>query len=178
MKIIIPEVELKVGGALHTLAINLTVTNSQVDITTQGSISTIDDENARAEQKVTPDEATILSVLAVGGEIEDYLHGIRAPISGGNSIAGLDVPDGVPQDTFIFPLGNKRTILQWFANNAEVWKKDDNSEIIFYNNPLPSGGVVLKASESELIRQMDTVNISFMTVEEVQTEVVTGWTKL
>jgi len=166
-----PAVEAQVGGSLHTLALDLTIVNTEVSRTTEGDNLIIDDENASAEQKMSPDETTILSILTVGGQIEDYLHGIRAPIS----IATEDVPEGVPIRTNKF--GTVKKFVDWFLPGAEVWKKDDNSEVIFYNNPNPSAGTLLTASESELIRQIDTATYSFMTVEEVTAEVANGWTK-
>ena len=162
------------GGALYNLVDNLSNQNSEVEKTQEGTDLVIDYTNVvKPENKLNSDESVILSILAEGGDIEDYLFGIRQP----SASATLDVPGGVPLRLFI--LGDVRNFSEWFANNADVWLNEVIDEIIYYNNPNPSGGPILKASEAEIIRQIDTGNYSFLTVAEVQAIVVDpNWVKL
>ena len=172
-KITVPQATAEVGGALHDIIYNGTVLNTEVENTISNGIRIVDDINASSGQKLVIDETNILAILAEGGEIEDYLFGIRQP----STSATIDVPVGVPSRTFI--LGEVKTFARWYASNADVWLNTTTDEIIYYNSPNPSDGVILTASESELIRQIDTVNYSFMTIAEVQTEVAgPNWTKL
>lgn len=162
------------GGALYSLVDNLTNQNSEIEKTAEGTNLVIDfPNNIKPENKLNADESVILSILAEAGNIENYIFGIRQP----SASASLDVPEGVPLREFI--LGDIRNFAQWFANNADVWLNDVLDEIIYYNNPNPSGGPILKASEAEIIRQIDIVNYSFLTVAEVQAIVLDpNWVKL
>lgn len=163
----------KNGGPLYVLIDDLTNLNSQVSRVRDNGNLIIDDTQASVEQKLEIDEATILSILAEGGEIEGYLIGIKQP----SSSALIDVPVGVPSREFI--LGAVKNFSQWFANNADVWINNTSNEIIYYTSPNPSDGLILKASEAEIIRQIDTLNYSFLTIAEVQIEVaLPNWVKL
>ena len=173
--ITIPVDEAKSGGSLYTLVDDLTNLNSEVSNTRDesGDNLIIDDSGASSEQKLEIDEANILAILAAGGEIENYLFGIRQP----SASASIDVPVGVPSRLFI--LGAVKNFSQWFASNADVWLNEVTDEIIYYNSPNPSDGLILKASECEIIRQIDTGTYSFLTVAEVQTIILDpNWTKL
>ena len=172
-KITIPVDSAKSGGALYNLVDDLSNLNSEVSKKREGTTLIINDDVASSEQKLEIDETNILSILAVGGEIDDYLFGIKQPISS----ATIDVPVGVPSRVFI--LGDIKNFSQWFANNAEVWLNNVTNEFIYYNIPNPSDGLILKASEAELIRQIDINNYSFLTVAEVQALIVENdWVKL
>ncbi len=173
-KITIPVDSAKNGGALYTLVDDLSNLNSEVSKTRDNGNLIIDDSPANAEQKLVIDEATILSILAEGGEIEDYLFGIRAPLSSANTI----VPVGLPIRTNIS--GIPRDFQDWFVpQSAEVWKNTVLGEFIYYNNPNPSGLPNLLASEAEIIRQLNTNTFSFLTVAEVQALILdTDWVKL
>ena len=169
------------GGALYSLVDNLSNQNSEVEKTQEGTDLVIDYTNVvKPENKLNADESVILSILAESGDIENYLFGIRQP----SASASLKVPEGVPLREFILygtdPVAaNLRNFSQWYSNNADVWLNDVTDEIIYYNNPNPSGGPILTASEAEIIRQIDTVNYSFLTVEEVQAIVLDpNWVKL
>ena len=174
-KITIPVDSAKNGGNLYTMVDDLSNLNSEV---TKGRDSSgdnliVDDSLASSEQKLELDETAILLILAEGGEIEDYLFGIKAPIASSN----IDVPVGVPHR--LFKLLSVKLFSQWFSPASEVWKNTTTNEIIYYNNPMPEGLSNLLASEAELIRQIDTNNYSFMTVAEVQIEVaLPNWVKL
>ncbi len=164
------------SGTLYELVDNSTNLNSEVSRTRSidGLNLILDDTNASTEQKITVDETNILAILAAGGDIENYLFGIRQP---GNSTINLDVPVGVPSRQFITQA--VKSFSQWFANNADVWLNTVLDELLYFNQPNPSDGIILTASESELIRQIDTGTFSFLTVAEVQTLIQdTNWVKL
>ena len=174
IKIIIPITAYQNVPEIYKLVDDLTNLNSEVQKTAEGTNLIIDfPDNIKPENKLNADESVILSILDNDGQIEDYLFGIRQP----SASASIDVPEDVPLRLFI--LGAVKNFSQWFANNADVWLNNVTDEIIYYNNPNPSGGPILKASEAEIIRQIDTVNYSFLTVAEVQTIVLDpNWTKL
>lgn len=179
-KIIIPAETAEVGGTLFDVVYNGSILNSEVSNTLENGNRIIDDTNASSGQKLVISAATILEILSEGGEIENYLFGIRQP----SASASLKVPEDVPLREFI--LWNKDPVAanitnfgQWYSLNADVWLNEVTDEIIYYNNPNPSGGPILKASEAEIIRQIDTNVYSFLTVAEVQAIVTDpNWVKL
>ena len=164
------------SGPLYQLVDNLNNQNSEVSIgRSEDSLDVIiDDSSASSEQKLVIDEANILAILAENGEIEDYVFGIRAPLSSANTI----VPVGIPIRTNIS--GVPRDFQDWFVpQSAEVWKNTVLGEFIYHNNPNPSGLPYLLASEADIIRQLDPDTFSFMTLAELETEVaLPNWTKL
>ena len=172
-KITIPVVAAEQGGTLYPLVDDLTNLNSQVTRVRDNGNLIVEDDQADPGQKLKPEETVILSILAEGGETENYLFGIKQPSASGS----IDVPAGVPSRLFI--LGAVKKFSQWFASNADVWLNNTTNEIVYYNSPNPSDGLILTASESELIRQLDPVNYSFLTIEEVETLVLDpNWNKL
>ena len=172
-KITIPPETAEVNGSLFDLVYNGSILNSEVTNTFENGNRVIDDTNASPEQKLVIEETQILEILTEAGEIEDYLFGIRQP----SSSATIDVPEGVPSRLFI--LGAIKDFSQWFASNADVWLNEVTDEIIYYNSPNPSDGIILKASEAEIIRQIDIGTYSFLTVAEVQAIILDpNWTKL
>jgi len=163
------------SGTLFDLANNVSILFDQIKKEPiDDTFFVMDDEGASPLQKLVVDQINILAILAeTGGEIEDYLFGIRGPISAANDV----VPVGVPLRKNI--LGDVKVFKDWFLPGAEVWTNNTLNEIIYYNNPNPSGSPNLKASEAEIIRQLDIATYSFMTVAEVQAEVIlAGWNKL
>ena len=172
-KITVPQATAEVGGNLFDVIYNGSVLNSEVANTLENGSRIIDDSNASVEQKLVIEESVILEILTEGGEIENYLFGIRQP----SASATIDVPVGVPSRLFI--LGAVRNFSQWYSSNADVWLNEVTDEIIYYISPNPSDGLILKASEAEIIRQIDTGTYSFLTVAEVQAIIVdTDWVKL
>lgn len=173
-KIVIP-IEAATGpsGSLFDLVNNVGNLYNEVTKIPDSVNFTMDDVGASPDQKLVINESNILSILATGGDISAYLFGIRAPISS----ALIDVPVGVPLRTNI--LGEVKLFKDWFLPGAEVWQNSSLGEIIYYNNPNPSGSPDLLASEAELIRQIDISAYSFLTISEVETIVAgSGWIKL
>jgi hypothetical protein len=173
-KIVIPiDSALEPGGALVQFVANISHVYNEISKVPDAVNLTIDDAQASPEQKLVLDQQLILDILAEGGTIENYLFGIRQP----SASASVDVPAGVPLRLFI--LGAVKNFSQWFANNADVWLNDVTDEIIYYNNPTPSANIILTGAEAEIIRQIDPVNYSFLTVAEVQTIISDpNWVKL
>ena len=173
-KITIPiDSALEPGGALVQFVANISHVYSAITKIPDAVNLTIDDSSAPSDQKLVLDQDLILDILAAGGNTENYLFGIRQP----SASASLDVPEGIPLRLFI--LGTVRNFSEWYSNNADVWLNDITDEIIYYNNPNPSGGPILKASEADIIRNIDTNNYSFLTVAEVQAIVLDpNWVKL
>ena len=169
------------GGPLYQMVDNLRNQNSEVEMTQEGTNLIIDYSNVvKSENRLNADEAIILDILANDGDIENYLFGIRQP----SASAGLKVPEDVPMREFILynlnPVpANLKNFGQWFGGNASVWLNNVTSEIIYYNQPNPSNSIILTASESKLIKDIDEVNYTFLTVAEVQTIVLDpNWVKL
>lgn len=176
-KITIPIVAYDTVPEIYKLVDDLTNLNSKVNRVRSLDRQTliVDDFSAPPEQELVLDEATILTILDNGGDIEDYLFAIKQPISSGS----MEVPADVPSRGFIYPPGSIRTFTQWFSGNASVWINTVSNEFMYYNQPNPSDGLILKASEANIIRQIDTVNYSFLTIAEVQALIVdTDWVKL
>ena len=168
-KITIPVSSAKIGGPLHDLVYNKAILNSQVSSTDVGSVKTIE----ASDQILALTESEIIDILNAGGEVENYLFGIRAPLSSAN----INVPVGVPLRTN--KVGDVKNFKDWFLPSSEVWKNTVLNELIYYNNPNPSGSPNLLASEADIIRQIDTGTYSFLTVAEVQAIIVdTNWVKL
>ncbi|MCK5603127.1 hypothetical protein KAR91_14685, partial [Candidatus Pacearchaeota archaeon] len=117
----------------------------------------------KPENQLQADQSVILSIIENGGQIENYLFGIRQPSASG----ALDVPAGVPSREFIYPPDSIRSFSQWFSKNASVWLNNVSDEFIYYNSPNPSDSIILTATESEIIRQLNTLYYSFLTVKEV-----------
>ena len=150
------------GGSLYTLVDNLTNLNSQITRARNNGDLILNDENAAPEQKAVIDEANLLAILAAGGETENYLFAIEAP----QSLVNVIVPVGVPYRTF--KLGDEKTFKQWFDVEAEVWQNTTTNRVLFYTDPRPTAQAILKASEAELIRQINPADINFLTIAEAQ----------
>ena len=175
MKITIPVNSAKAGGNLYELVDDLTNLNSEVSRTRDNGNLILNDNIASQAQKMTMDQATLLSILSEGGELEEHLMGIRIP----STFSNTSVPVGLPYRTNV--LGAVRTFTNWFLNGAEVWIKVGGAEFIFYTNPaagLASPSQYLKGSEMEIVRQLNTATITILSVEEVAALVVSGWNKV
>ena len=179
VKVTIPQIAATgPGGALYDLVDNLSNINSEAVKYPEGDNLIIEfPDNIKDENKFRGDQDIILSILDNSGEIEGYLFGIKQP----SASVGIDVPIGVPLR--LFKGDGVRNFLQWFANNAQTWINNVTDEIMYYTDPNPSGVSILKASEAEIIRQLDpnaddpdqeTHTFSFLTVAEVQEIVKPG----
>lgn len=169
-KITIPLSSVQITGTLHDWFYNNVQLNSEISNQPSGGNLMINDINAT--NKLVLSQVQILNILTAGGEVEEYLAGIRAP----NSLAGVTVPSGLPDHETI--IENPKNFEQWISNRAELWTEDAGDEFIFYTNPhARSRDEYLTASQMEIIRQLNTTDITILTVAEVQAVVASGWTK-
>lgn len=169
----------KTGGALHTLANDLSIVNSGVlkePDENDETILIIDDDAAPPSQKLKMDQTQLLEILTdPNGEMSEYIMGIRVP----NTYATQPVPDGLPIQKNA--LGEVRLIKDWFLPGSVIWQEDGGDEFIFYTNPaggLASKSDYLTGSQIEILRQVDIVNHFILSVEEVAVIVASGWTQV
>ena len=165
MKITIPISAALNGGSLYILVDDLTNTNSGISKSTLGDNLVIED-NPNIPIKM--DQATLLQILAEGGEIQDHLMAIKVP----TSMANTTVPVGVPYRENV--IGNARSFAEWFLYGAQVWIDGPGGFFIFYTNPLGSAsaqGSYLKASEMSLIRDLDTASIEILSTDEATIQI-------
>jgi len=173
-KIILPISSVQTGGNLKNWFQDRVDVNTELTVNRSNGSVIINDINASTEQKIVLTQQELLDILAESGEVEEYLAGIRMPKSFGTT----DVPSGLPFRLNVIDVVRK--FKDWFLDGAEVWFENSGDELIFYTNPaggLASISEYLKASEMEIIRQLDTINITILTISEVQSTVATGWTK-
>lgn len=168
-KITLPIEEVQNGGTLHDWYYDEAIIRSDINKKTDGV-------NATAEGTFNLTLGNVGSILANGGEVESYLMAVHAPIS----LLDTDVPEGLPKRTTLDGTATEvvKQFKNWLLPGAEIWKKDDNLEILFYTNPF-AGNVsqYLKGSEIAIINDIHaTVNI--LTIADAQLLVETGWTKL
>ncbi len=160
-----PIAEVQTGGSLEILYYDSALIRSDV-------LKSTNETEAIAEGVFKMSIAEVNSVLAAGGEVEGYLMAIRAP----KSLFDTDVPVGIPNRlTFN---GVVKTFDSLLVPGAEVWLKDDDTEIILFTNPFAANeSSYLKGSEIKLIHDISGA-VNAITVEDANTETETGWTKL
>jgi len=165
--ITIPVVAAQNGGNLYTLVDDLTNLNSEVSRLRQNDDLLIDDIEASVSIEI--DETLLLSILAEGGEVEQYLFAVNAPLS----LGVTPVPAGVPyRDNAI---NEVKQFKDWFLFGSELWINNTTSRIIFYSNPLGAQADIsqyLKGSEVKLIKDVDSANINILTLDEAQAAIV------
>lgn len=116
----------------------------------------------------------LLSILNNGGAIEQHLMAIRVPAS----FMGSAVLAGLPNRTNPITASVKN-YEDWFDSTAEVWKKSDDLEYIFFTNPHGNSvSEYLTGEKIKDIRDSDPTNISVLTITEAGAETAAGWTKL
>lgn len=165
-KIQIPIANVQTGGSLFNWYYNNCIIRSDVSKST-------DDNFAYAEDNFNLSIAEVTSILTTGGEVEQYLMAIEADIA----ILSTNVPSGLPNR--LKWDGTVKKFNDWFIPGAEVWKKDDNTKILFYTNPFASNqDKYLKGSEIKAIYEISPALIDVLTITQAQVEVSTGWTKL
>lgn len=168
-KLTIPISAVKTGGALFNWFYNNCTLRSDVEKST-------DSVNAYAIDNFDLSFANIETLLTQGGEIEFYLMAIHANIA----LLGDNVPVGLPNRLTYDTSGSQisKTFANWLVPGAEAWKKDDNSEILFYTNPF-AGNVdkYLKGSEIKLISDLANT-IEVLKISDAQALVASGWTQI
>lgn len=159
-----PIAEVRTGGSLESLYYDSALIRSDI-------LKSTTEMEAIAEGVFNMTINEVNDVLVAGGEVEGYLMAIKAD----KSLFDEVVPDGLPNRlTFN---GNPKTFDSWLVPGAEVWLKDDDSEIIFYTNPFAGNeNSYLTGTEIKIIHLMP--NAEAITVEDAKAETASGWVKL
>jgi len=166
MKITIPVSAALNGGSLYTLIDDLTNTNSGITKQTINGGTNLEVTDSDLIP-VNMTQATLIQILAEGGEVENRIMAIKAPIS----LSNAPVPAGVPYRTNA--VGDVKNFKDWLLFGSELWINTTDSLVLFYTNPLGSQAdesQFLKGSEIELIRQIDTINNFILSIDEAQVE--------
>ena len=164
-KIEIPIEHVEIGGALFNFYYNKAMIRSEVIKTTSDTLATATDNFDLSISEVG-------SILANGGEVYEYLMAIRAPYA----ILETNVPAGLPKNVYFD--GAAKTFRAWFSYGAEVWIKDDNTEVIFYTNPFAGNeNLYLKGSEIKIIHDI-SAQVNAITIADAEGITLTGWTKI
>lgn len=156
---------IKTGGSLKDWNYDNVLVRSDVSSLTQNG-------NTIINGLIDMDIADVGQILAQGGEVEEYLMAIIAP----KTLFGDIVPDGLPKRlTFN---GETKTFDMWLVPSAEVWLKDDDTQIIFFTNPFAGNeGSYLTGSEVKLIHDI-SAQVRAITVGAANELTATGWEKL
>jgi hypothetical protein len=169
VKLTIPLSAVSVSGALFNWYYNNCVLRSDI-------IKGIDGANVTAEDSFSLTFAQINTLLTNGGDAEFYLMAVHADID----LLGDTVPVGLPNRITYDTSGGQiaKTFNNWLVPGAEFWKKDDNTEILFYTNPFAGNeDKYLKGSEIKLIDDLANC-IGILKISDAEALVATGWTKL
>jgi hypothetical protein len=158
-KITIPLTEVITGGTLKNWYYDNCIIRSDV-------VKTTDTAYAYAED-----------TFDLGGEVEGYLMAVNATIN----IMSTNVASTLPNYQKLDDLGAliAKEFSDWLVPGAEIWKKDDNTRVIFYTNPFAGNqSEYLKGSEIKIINDISPANIDILTIAEAEAETASGWTKL
>ena len=163
-KVTMPIAEVQKGGSLENLYYDSALIRTNI-------LKSTTETEAIAEGVFKMTITEVNSVLTAGGEVEGYLMAIKAV----KSLFDEIVPAGLPKRLSFN--GVAKIFDSWLVPGAEVWLKDDDSEIIFYTNPFAGNeNFYLKGSEIKIIHQMPDAEA--ITIEEAENETASGWTKL
>ncbi len=165
----IPLTAVEVGGNLNAWYYNNCVLRSDVTKST-------DDDNANASDNFNLSLSEVANILAESGEVYEYLMAVKAPIA----ILDADVPNDLPNNKTMDGTASEvaKQFKNWLVPNAEIWKKDDDTEILFYTNPFAgNSSSYLTGSEIAIINNISAA-VEILTVASAEIETATGWTKL
>lgn len=168
-KIEIPIAEVEIGGALFDFYYNKCMIRSDV-------VKETTDTTATAIDNFDLSITDVADILAEGGEVSEYLMAVRAPIA----LLDTDVPVGLPKRTTLDGTATEvpKQFKNWFVPGAEIWKKDDDTEIIFYTNPFAANeNQYLTGSEISIINAISP-SVTILTITDAEIETATGWEKL
>jgi hypothetical protein len=168
-KIQIPSEAVEIGGSLNTFYFDKAMLRSDV-------VKTNDGETATAEDNFDLTIGEVGSILAAGGEVLEHLMAVRAPIVFFTQLVPIDLPNSQKYDGS-GDLTN-RSFSDWFNTGAEIWIKDDKTEMLFYTNPFAgNSSSYLKGSEVSIINDISG-SVQIKTITEAEAITVTGWTKI
>ena len=166
----IPIAEVEVGGSLQSFYYDNCVIRSDVSKIT-------DDVWATATDNFDLSIGQVNSILLAGGEVYEHLMAVKAVIG----IMDFAVPSTLPNylkldgsATFV-----AKNFSDWLVPGVEIWKKDDDTEVLFYTNPFAKNETnYLTGSEIKIINDISPANIDILTIANAEIETATGWTKL
>ena len=159
-----PIESVRTGGSLESLYYDSALIRSDI-------LKFTTDTEAIAEGVFRMSIAEVNSILVAGGEVYGYLMAIRAPKALFNAV----VPNGLPNRlTFN---GVAKIFDSWLVPGAEVWLKDDDTEIILFTSPFAGNeSSYLTGTEIKIIHSMP--GVTAITVSSANAETASGWTKL
>jgi len=151
MKIIYPITEALPGGNLHNFDYELRMDS---DLVIQKNGSNIEIINGNIELSISQ----IGQILANGGEVEDYLMVVKAPI------AGLvnDVADGLPDRLKPVQGGTEIRKYNDWLTPGNVWTNATH----FYFLTITVAGTYLKGSEIKILNDLANVDVLLTTDPE------------
>lgn len=169
-KVTLPIAEIEIGGSMQQWHYDNAIIRTDVKKSIVGSDSI-------TEGTLDLALANVAAILGVAGEVEAYLMAVQAPIA----LLDTDVPAGLPRNTTLdgSAVEVPKQFKNWFVLGAEIWKKDDDTQIIFYTNPF-AGNVsqYLKGSEISIINDIGG-SVDILTVTAAQAIIDGGgWTKI
>jgi len=168
-KIILPIAEVQNGGTLHGWYYDEAIIRSDINKKTDAVLAT-------AEGIFNLSISDVGTILANGGEVEAYLMAVHAPMS----LLDTEVPEGLPKRMTLDGSATEvpKAFKHWILPGAEIWRKDDDTEIMFYTNPF-AGNVsqYLKGSEIALINDIHAT-VEILTIADAELLIATGWTKI
>lgn len=169
-KVTLPIAEVELGGSMQQWHYDNAIIRTDVKMS-------INNGDSITEGTLELTLGNVGSVLAAGGEVESYLMAVQAPLS----LLDTDVPAGLPRNTTLngSAVEVSKTFSNWFVKGAEIWKKDDDSEIIFYTNPFAGNvSLYLKGSELSIINDIHAT-VVIETIAQAQAIIdAGGWTKI
>lgn len=168
-KITIPKTETDIGGSMNTWFFNEALSVSNILKSTENGTQKI-------EGLIDMSISDVASILAALGEVEEYLMAIKAPIA----LLDTDVPVGLPNRTTLDGTATEvpKQFKNWLVPGAEIWKKDDDTEILFFTNPFAgNANSYLKGSEIKIINDISG-SVNALTIAQAEVETASGWTKL
>lgn len=169
-KIELPIAEIEIGGSMQTWHYDNAIIRSDVQKSTENGLAKIDGT-------IYMSIADVSQILTAGGEVFEYLMAVKAVIS----LLDADVPDPLPNNKTLDGTATEilKTFSGWLVPGSEIWKKDDDTEILFYTNPFAGNqDKYLTGSEIKVINDINPGNIDILTIEDAEVVVATGWTKL
>ena len=168
-KITIPKTETDIGGSMNTWFFNEALSVSNI-------IKSTESGNQNIEGSINMSIIDVADILDAGGEVKEYLMAIKAPIA----LLDSDVPDPLPNNKTLD--GSAQEILKtfsgWLVPGAEIWLKDDDTEILFYTNPFAGNeNSYLTGTEIKIIVDING-SVDALTIADAEILTASGWTKL
>ncbi len=167
MRFTLPLDTIEVGGALHDYYYNLLVGRSDLKRTVSNDIVTVEGDLELS----LPDLYSI--VQTGGGEVYEYLISVKSDIS----LLGEFVSEGLPNRLTLNESAQSevRAFKNWFENTSTLYKKNDDSEVLFLSNPVgTSPSEYLTGSQIFLLTALTTHSVSVYTISQFNDMIESG----